>query len=405
MSDRIRIALVTYGMHVGGHEQSILRLYHTLVEEKFDVEIITTEEKGGWFDFLFKSGVAIDHIEFSPLGALNHILSVSQKLRKKKYKIIFLFCAKYAQAGIRMLPNDVIVIPSIRLDDELFYQLSTASLDAWNAVVVNSKKIYRITKTKVPEKPVIYIPNGVKLLPYSKLKNRSVFDERINLIFVGRLSPQKGTNYFPEILKRCGELEIPFQLTVVGDGVERKNLLNKFNEYNLLDKVEFKGTVSHEKVYESLLNSHVLLMPSLGEGFPNVLLEAQACGCVPVVSRLEGITDVATNNGQTGLLIGVGDVEGFAQAVHELYTNKDMWLSMSTTGHLMVADKFSAKSEKEAYIKLIDDALNSKYPLSISRKKKFPVDLSLFTWREHIPTVVKRIVRPTLFWRRFSKGQ
>jgi hypothetical protein len=75
---------------------------------------------------------------------------------------------------------------------------------------------------------------------------------------------------------------------------------------------------------------------------------------------------------------------------------------MSSAGPAWIAEHFSMDRLRADYAKLIADALAGKYPLPRSRKSRFPVDLSLFSWREFIPPFVKKVLRPLCVWRRLG---
>jgi len=395
----VRIAVVTFGLHIGGHERSMLAMRHCLTQKGAFVELMTTEERGEWFNFFKETGVSVEHIHFHPLGALPHIFRVGRRLKKGKYDVIVLFHAKYAQAAIGMLADNVVVIPTIRLDDDVFYKVGTANAFAWNVLLGNSNKICSKAKELVPERPVMCVPNGIELPKYANFLSRRPMGNKIYLAFLGRLVEHKGVCYLPGILKRCAERGIDCHLTIIGDGTERKSLYAGFENLGLIKNVTFCGATDANKIYGKLLDSHILLFPSLFEGFPNALLEAQACGCVPVASRLNGITDMAIDNGKTGFLIDIGDIEGFADAVSELVKNEFIWSKMSLAGYSWIYQNFSLDILTEAYGKLIMNALDGKYPLPVSRRP-FKIDLSLFTWREFIPPFIKNILRPLFFWRK-----
>ncbi len=110
------------------------------------------------------------------------------------------------------------------------------------------------------------------------------------------------------------------------------NSVGRLGELGLLERTRFLQGLTHHQVYDLLLDAHVLLMPSLYEGLPIALLESMACGCVPVVSRLPGITDHAIQDGESGLLVEVGDTAGFANAVETLYRNPSPVVSHERRG-------------------------------------------------------------------------
>lgn len=97
-----------------------------------------------------------------------------------------------------------------------------------------------------------------------------------------------------KVIKACKGLE-GFKLTVIGDGKERKNL-------EKIDKnVIFTGRLPHDEVLAKMRESDVFVLPSVGETFGMVYLEAMASGCITVCTKGDGI-DGIIKNGENGFL-------------------------------------------------------------------------------------------------------
>ena len=97
-----------------------------------------------------------------------------------------------------------------------------------------------------------------------------------------------------KLIEACKRLE-GFELTVIGDGKIRKNL-------EKLDKnVKFTGRLSHDKVLEKMRDGDVFILPSVGETFGMVYLEAMSQGCITVCTKDDGIAGII-KNGENGFL-------------------------------------------------------------------------------------------------------
>ncbi len=170
--------------------------------------------------------------------------------------------------------------------------------------------------------------------------------------------------------------------------------------FGLLERTRFLEGLTHHQVYRLLLDSHVLLMPSLYEGLPIALLESLACGCAPVVSRLPGITDYAISEGESGLLVDVGDTAGFGSAVASLHQDPALWSRMSRTAHASAQSRFSVQAMGKSYLRLIEEALEGRYPLPRSRRFQRTFDPAVFSWRDFVPDLLRRYgQRGRLWWR------
>jgi glycosyltransferase involved in cell wall biosynthesis len=124
------------------------------------------------------------------------------------------------------------------------------------------------------------------------------------------------------MLSRLARHSDKWDCTISGDGPDIAELKRRFALVGLCDRVKFIGWVLSKDVPE-LMNQHdVLLFPSKYEGFGTALIEAMAGGCVPVASRLPGITDWIIEDGVDGLLFPIGDVRRAVQHLAGLLSDR-----------------------------------------------------------------------------------
>lgn len=390
----VRIALVTYGLFSGGQENSILRLSRIFNDNYFEVDIITTEENGSWFSLAIDLGNNVIHVPgIKTEHPIIHSFRVGRQLLIGNYDVIFLNHARYAQASIRMLPNTVVVIPILRNDTDIIYKVGTADHKRTNLIIGISLKLCDVVRKQLPYQVIKCIPNGVDL-PSAELFNaRTRHVKDINLIYVGRLSHEKGVQFLPDIMRMCKEHGLNVSLDIVGDGAEKQQLEHQFNEFSLNNLTRFHGLVSPDKINEYLLKAHIIIVPSLHEGLGNIILEAQGCGCVPVASKLLGITDTIIINRETGFLCNVGDIQDFVASIALLCKDAKLWSEMSKAGRDRALREFSVDVMGDNYIKIINDALKGDYPIKKSRRHLIPINLRLFTFRELFPLWMKNIKR------------
>jgi glycosyltransferase involved in cell wall biosynthesis len=206
----------------------------------------------------------------------------------------------------------------------------------------------------VNDKPVAAIPYGVEIPPADLLAGRNFSGIPLRIIYVGRLvHSQKGILFLPEILAACRRKGINVALTIIGDGPNRQALLDKAASLNVSDLMVWKGALPLKETYAEMASAHMLLLPSFFEGLPIVLLEAMASGCVPLASRLSGITDFAVEHSKNGLLIEVGDIDGFADAIDHVFHDRLELQSMSLTARSTIQERFTVERMARAYLELI----------------------------------------------------
>jgi glycosyltransferase involved in cell wall biosynthesis len=192
------------------------------------------------------------------------------------------------------------------------------------------------------EARVIVIYNPVDLD-----KIRVLFSERVDhpwftekgvliIIAVGRFVNQKG---FPHLVKAFSMVVNKIRmarLVILGEGSERQRLENLVLELGLKDKVNLLGY--QQNPYKFMAKSYLFVLSSLYEGFPNVVLEAMACG-VPVIATScpSGPEEIITD-GINGYLVAVGDVDALAGAILKLLKDDSLRRLLAENGRKRVED-------------------------------------------------------------------
>jgi glycosyltransferase involved in cell wall biosynthesis len=383
----MRIALVVPWLEIGGVETFLFRLARCFQSVKYDVEIVATQYEGSWFYRAQQLGIPFVCLcEATSFSRARHAMKVGRYLHNRGFDVCFLNHTREAQASIAMLTNGTVVIPIIHNDHEYIYAVGCANRNAWNVVVAVGRKVFLETRTLVAGKPVVEIPYGVELPPICLLDGKDFFSRPLRIMYVGRLThSQKGILCIPEILDRCRQKGIELSLCIVGDGPDYQALLDKAASLEVLDLIEMKGVLPPEEVYTEMLRNHVLLMPSFHEGLPIVLLEAMACGCVPIVSRLPGITDFVVDDCKNGLLIEIGNINAFVRAIENIYHDRLSLKSMSMASRLLVEKRFSVEIMAKAYIHLVNLANQGHFGDIQPRSNLSSLDPSLISLSDHLP--------------------
>lgn len=153
------------------------------------------------------------------------------------------------------------------------------------------------------------VPNGINLPDSNPLAGTKI-------LYVGRLIENKGVADLLSAVRVHNHLET----VIVGDGPERSRLERVARGRN----VTFAGFVDFSEIPSYLSKARMLVLPSrLGDGLPNVVLEAMACG-VPVIStRSAGIPDII-NDGVTGLLFEPGDTSKLQELIGCLASDDEL---------------------------------------------------------------------------------
>ncbi len=157
---------------------------------------------------------------------------------------------------------------------------------------------------------VTVIPNPLLHVPQNQVSK--IADK---LVYVGRLSPEKGV----ALLLQALALYAPDKhLRIVGSGPEEYSLKQRVQELGLHDRVEFCGSLYGEDLDWEVMSAEALVVPSLWyENLPYVVTENQARGVVVIASASGGITERITH-GRNGFLFPMGDAEVLGKTLKEL---------------------------------------------------------------------------------------
>ena len=193
-----------------------------------------------------------------------------------------------------------------------------------------------------PENAVV-IPNPV---PFRTGTPAALTAKRVAA--VGRLAWQKGFDRLIEAWRKVSPQAPGWELSIFGDGELRDGLEKQAEGL----PVTFHGNVADpEEIYR---DSSIIALTSHYEGLPMVLLEAEAYG-IPAVSFdcKCGPSDII-RNGQNGILVKEGDVEGFAEALLSLIGDKAKRLEMGASAYAD-SEKWSADKIMEQWTQLLEN--------------------------------------------------
>jgi glycosyltransferase involved in cell wall biosynthesis len=181
---------------------------------------------------------------------------------------------------------------------------------------------------------------------------------------VFRLFPEKRPLYFLECVRRLRSALPEVRVVMAGVGKMETLVRQSIATMGLDKTVILLG--QRRDVPTIFAGSDVLLLVSDWEGTPNVLLEAQYCGCVPVATDTGGSRE-AMIPGETGLLVSLNDPEDAVRAVLELLRDPERRRRMTAAGRTMVMHRFAPEALYEANDRLYRDALaDSQRPVARS---------------------------------------
>ncbi len=166
--------------------------------------------------------------------------------------------------------------------------------------ISNSTK-EELIKEGVSGKHITVLPMGLTTPQNSKRVEK---EKDPTLIFVGRLSKSKGIEDTIKVLRQVSKTYTKTKLWIVGGGDEAylKFLKKKAKDIDVSDRITFWGFVSDEKKFELMERAHVLLAPSLKEGWGLIVPEAARVETPSIVYDVPGLRDSVIND-KTGVIL------------------------------------------------------------------------------------------------------
>jgi glycosyltransferase involved in cell wall biosynthesis len=218
----------------------------------------------------------------------------------------------------RLADRNPIVLVSHGDYASLYERLASLGQRAAAIVAISGRVDQRIRELTLPESCMIArIPLGVALgsapsdMPLSA-------SGRFHLAWVGRMDEEsKRVSDLPKIADELRSRGFQFMLSLIGDGPSRTMLERLVRDCSLTDHIRFVGWQRSPDVRRLLSESEALLLPSNREGMPVSMIEALACGCGVIASRVSGVEDYEANPLSKHCLWvrDIGDARGMADSV------------------------------------------------------------------------------------------
>lgn len=152
------------------------------------------------------------------------------------------------------------------------------------------------------------------------------------LLVVGRLSSEKGHPLLLEALKILRDDGVMCRLDIAGSGAMEAALKTQTRDLGLEEQVTFHGYVTYgPDLFDLYRRAGAMVLPSLTEGFPQVINEALCVGLPTIATKVGGIPTFLSDR-QTAMLVPPGDAPALAAAIRETVTDAPMRRRLSANG-------------------------------------------------------------------------
>jgi glycosyltransferase involved in cell wall biosynthesis len=240
--------------------------------------------------------------------------------------------------------------------DELLREMCREA--AFVVAVSDYSRDLLVQKCPAAEGKIHRIYNGIDLGKFEAGPPRQP-TLRPRILSIGRLIEFKG---FRDLIAACSELKkrsIEFECEIIGDGPLREALQNAITAAGLDGVVRLRGALPQEAITRCLADCDVFALASIvdREGasdiLPTVILEAMATARPVVSTRLAAIPEIVSN-GESGLLVAPGDVEGLPNALELLLRDPQLRARFGAAGRRIVEERFDVDKTASQLLELVE---------------------------------------------------
>ncbi len=372
VSGRVRILYMIGGLARGGAERQLTELVTRVDLERFEPVVCSLAPLGALAELIERAGVRVLSLEKRPGVSLVALLRLVRLIRELRPAVLHTYLPPANWRGLvagRATAVPLIVSSVRNVDFHLGFV--TATRDRMLAVLVdvmvaNAEAVrdYVVNAHWVARARMRVIYNGICIdrlyrggsdLPSSSGNAHSGG----TVVIVASLTPKKDHETFLASARLVVDALPDTRFVIVGDGGLKEHLVNRTAELGLKDCVAFIGETAAVGLH--LSEADVSVLTSRREGCSNVILESMALAR-PVVATDVGGNRELVDDGVTGFLVDVGDVEGLACRVVDLLADPPLRRRMGKAGRERVLDRFVVERMIADTVALYEEKLDARVP-------------------------------------------
>lgn len=330
--DRLKVCFFIWGLRAAGAERVLSFLASAWSAKGWRVLILTMED--GRVEPFYPLA---DAVEVRPLNLmkdsasfvsglannLRRLRTIRRAFREAAPDVVISFVDKANTLAVfasRGLGIPLIISertdPSRRSLGRWWNALRDRAYPRADLLVFQSQAVLDWFPPRVRRKGMV-IPNPVPPPPIAEPSQRENLPKR--LVAMGRLFPVKGFDLLLEAFAAVAAKEPDWVLDIWGEGPERGALEAQAQGLGLAERVRFPGLT--ERPFEILRGADLFILSSRAEGFPNVLVEAMACGLSVISTDFGGAAKEIIRDGVDGVLVPSGDSAALASALLRLMSD------------------------------------------------------------------------------------
>jgi glycosyltransferase involved in cell wall biosynthesis len=355
----------------GGVERDVAKIAMGLDRNRFEPHVATYYATGLRYEELRSAGVPLLHV---PLASLCSAQAIQSAMKMRRYikhhgiKIVH----SYDASGVFCIPLARSMRVPVTIASQLSYREILDSRTQWllrmtdgmaDAMLVNCDAIrkYMIEHEHFPADRIELCYNGVATSEFFPAKSpRADTISKASLVIgaVCALRPEKALTLLQEAFSQVRHFDSNMKLVFVGSGPLLASLQENAVRLGIAEANVFIPAT--REVANWMRSIDIFVLPSFSEAFSNSLLEAMACGCSVVGSRVGGTPELIGSNEERGLLFRSGDVADLAGKLSMLITNVALRRNLATLAARFARENFTIEIAAERTAAIYEKLLQRK---------------------------------------------
>lgn len=229
----------------------------------------------------------------------------------------------------------------------------------------------------IPDEKIRLLPLGAQLDRFVPLE-RSFTESKLKILFIGEVGQRKGIKYLLDAVKEAGTDRV--ELTIAGPAAADLEVLKTYEGI-----FHYLGRVDQADLVNVMHEHHVMVLPSVLEGFGLVIPEAMATG-LPVISSTHSAAPEIIRDGVDGYVLEPDDVTGLTERLLKMHADRDLCHSMSREAR----DRAKFYSWKQHQVRLADIVEEIADRLTLTKTSTVGSELSLKMANENSPQEVSQ---------------
>jgi glycosyltransferase involved in cell wall biosynthesis len=329
----------------GGTERQMVELLRRLSPQQWEIHLACVHARGAWFARAAEAAVTVTAFPiygFHRPDTCRQAWALSRWCTKHRIAVVHtsdLYTNIFALPAAALARVPVRVGNRRGLYDDIapaYTRVQRAAFSCAHAIVANSSATAeQLRREHIPERKIALIPNGLDIDLFAPPTPRQT---RRRVIMVAKLRPEKGHDILIDAAAIVLQQYPDARFALAGDGPQQSAVEARLAERGIGAAFTFLG--ERDDVPALLADTDIVVLPSRTESLPNAVLEGMAAGLPVIASTVGGIPDVI-DDGRTGLLFPVCDVQALAARICEVMADPTLGTRLGEAARAKVRARYS----------------------------------------------------------------